>query len=160
MLEFKCSDFDGALFHVWSGHQNADELNISLSYGGAAECLKQGGKARLQKIYGPHLVAPENGFDVSLRYSFNEIAGNRGPSLPLASSMSPSCVVCYYFTFHCAEKREVCSTPLVVPPPPQLSALSPPAVPSSPPITLLFFRVSISSYLLGIRNRVLIQRSW
>jgi len=77
VLEFKCSDFDGALFHVWSGHENADELNISLSYGGAVECLKQGGKVRLQKIYGSHLVAPENGFDVSLRYSFNEVAANR-----------------------------------------------------------------------------------
>jgi len=77
VLEFKCSDFDGALFHVSSGHDNPDELNISLSYGGAVECLKQGGKTRLQKIYGSHLVAPEAGYDVTIKYGFNEIAGNR-----------------------------------------------------------------------------------
>jgi hypothetical protein len=40
--------------------------------------LKHGGKVRLQKIYGSHLVAPEAGYDVSLKYSFNEIAGARG----------------------------------------------------------------------------------
>jgi actin related protein 2/3 complex subunit 2 len=77
VLEFKCSDFDGALFHVWSGHENADELTISLSYGAAVECLKQGGKVRLQKIYGSHLVAPEAGYDVSLKFSFAEIAKSR-----------------------------------------------------------------------------------
>jgi len=31
----------------------------------------------LQKIYGSHLVAPENGYDLSLKFSFAEIAGNR-----------------------------------------------------------------------------------
>jgi len=77
ILEFKCSDFDGALFHVWSGHENQDELTISLSYGGAAECLKQGGKARLQKLYGSHLIAPEAGFDVSIKFLMSELAKNR-----------------------------------------------------------------------------------
>jgi len=72
-LEFKCTDFDGALFHVWSGHENTDELTISLSYGGAQECLKQGGKARLQKLYGSHFIAPEDGYDVSIKYSMDEI---------------------------------------------------------------------------------------
>jgi len=77
ILEFKCSDFDGALFHVWSGHENQDELTVSLSYGGAAECLKQSGKARLQKIYGSHLIPPEDGFDVSIKYSMQEMKNNR-----------------------------------------------------------------------------------
>jgi len=77
ILEFKCSDFDGALFHVWSGHDNQDELTVSLSYGGAQECLKQSGKTRLQKVYGSHLIAPESGFDVSIKYSMKEIQGAR-----------------------------------------------------------------------------------
>jgi len=88
VLEFKCSDFDGALFHVWSDHQNTDLVKISLSYGAAAECLKQSGKARLQKIYGSHLVAPEDGYDVTLQYSLNEIASNRGARPPFVCYVS------------------------------------------------------------------------
>jgi len=87
VLEFKCSDFDGALFHVSSGQENPDELTISLSYGGAVECLKQGGKVRLQKIYGSHLVKPEDGYDVTIKYSFNEIAGARDKIVPEISML-------------------------------------------------------------------------
>jgi len=77
ILEFKCSDFDGAMFHVWTSHESENDINISVSYGAAADILSRGGHSRLEKIYGQHLVAAENGYDVTLQYSWPEIAQNR-----------------------------------------------------------------------------------
>jgi len=81
IIEFRCSDFDGAMFHVWTSHENENELNISLSYGAAQTLLEMTGKARLQKLYGAHLIAPENGYDVTLQYAWNEIAANKDKTL-------------------------------------------------------------------------------
>jgi len=81
LLEFKCSDFDGAMFHVWTSQENENDINISLSYGAAGDILAKGGKARLQKVYGQHLVAPENGYDVTIQYNWPEIAQSRDKML-------------------------------------------------------------------------------
>jgi len=81
VLEFKCSDFDGAMFHVWTSQQNENDINISLSYGAAADILSKGGHARLEKVYGSHLVEAENGYDVTLLYSWSDITSNRDKTL-------------------------------------------------------------------------------
>jgi actin related protein 2/3 complex subunit 2 len=81
IVEFRCSDFDGAMFHVWTSQGNEGEINISLSYGAAQDILEKGGMARLQKIYGPHLVSAENGYDVTLQYSWQEISQSRDKTL-------------------------------------------------------------------------------
>lgn len=88
VVEFRCSDFDGAMFHVWTSHNNENEVNVSLSYGAAGDLLAKGGRDRLNKLYGAHMVAPENGYDVTLQYQWPEIAANRGPPLPSAPSLT------------------------------------------------------------------------
>lgn len=68
VLDITFSDFDGVSFHVST--PNPDVRNIiliSLSWRAAADCLAMGGKEDLANIYGPMLVAPESGYDVTLQ---------------------------------------------------------------------------------------------
>lgn len=79
------------MFHVWSGHQNTEELTISLSYSGAATLLKYGGKERLSSIFGGALVAPEGGYDVTIFTNFGELSSNSTFSYLLCLLSKLSC---------------------------------------------------------------------
>jgi actin related protein 2/3 complex subunit 2 len=77
-LEFKVSDFDGAIFHVISDEKNPSLVTISLQSTAAGPLLAKGGADLLKKIYGSHFVAPLPGYDVTLSYDVDAVpAGDR-----------------------------------------------------------------------------------
>jgi actin related protein 2/3 complex subunit 2 len=100
-----CADFDGVIFHLWSPVEDKSTLNLSVQASAFATISKYGLQARLQQIYGPHLVAtPENGFNVTLTVNTGSLPANSGafnhtPSHTLQISIQrPSMLV---IQFHC-----------------------------------------------------------
>jgi len=78
VLEFKVSDFDGAIFHVTSDEKNPSMVNISLQSNAAKALLEKGGADLLKTKYGNNFVAPQGGYDVTLSYNIDAIsAGDR-----------------------------------------------------------------------------------
>jgi len=74
VIDYKCADFDGAIFHVSSSEANPSLVTISLQSTAAPALLKNGGEQLLKEKYGAALVAPESGYDVSLQYDLEKIA--------------------------------------------------------------------------------------
>jgi len=72
-VEMKCCDFDGVMFHIFSGSGNKQELNISIGFASADECLRFGGNDRLREIYGNTLVDPEDMYNVTLRFNLDSL---------------------------------------------------------------------------------------
>jgi len=73
-LEFKVSDFDGAIFHVASDEKNPSIVNISLQSVAAQPLLDKGGADLLKTLYGAHFVSPLGGYDVTISYDVDAIA--------------------------------------------------------------------------------------
>jgi len=74
VIDYKCADFDGAIFHVSSSEANPSLVTISLQSTAAPALLKSGGDQLLKEKYGAALVAAESGYDVSLQYDLDKIA--------------------------------------------------------------------------------------
>jgi len=73
-IEFKCADFDGAQFHVLSDPASPKIVTVSFQSHAAQALLKSGGQDYLKEKYGAHLIAPESGYDVTLKYDLGAIA--------------------------------------------------------------------------------------
>jgi len=73
VIDYKCADFDGAIFHVWSSEATPSLVSISLQSSAAQALLKYGGDQVLKEKYGTHYVAPESGYDVTLQYDIDKI---------------------------------------------------------------------------------------
>jgi len=73
VLEFKVSDFDGAIFHVASDEKNPSIVNISFASIAAKPLLDKGGADLLKSIYGSHYTAPNSGYDVTLTYDLDAV---------------------------------------------------------------------------------------
>jgi len=74
VIDYKCADFDGAIFHVSSSEANPSLVTISLQATAAPALLKGGGEHLLKEKYGAALVTAESGYDVSLQYDLDKIA--------------------------------------------------------------------------------------
>jgi actin related protein 2/3 complex subunit 2 len=74
VIDYKCADFDGAIFHVSSSEANPSLVTISLQSTAAPALLKSGGEQLLKEKYGAALVGAESGYDVSLQYDLDKIA--------------------------------------------------------------------------------------
>jgi len=74
IIEYKCADFDGAIFHVASTESAPSLVTISLQSAAASSLLKNGGHDLLKEKYGANLVAAESGYDVSIQYDVDKVA--------------------------------------------------------------------------------------
>jgi len=74
IIDYKCADFDGAIFHVSSSEANPSLVTISLQSSAAQALLKHGGDKLLKDKYGANFVAPESGYDVTLQYDIDKVA--------------------------------------------------------------------------------------
>jgi actin related protein 2/3 complex subunit 2 len=66
-IEAVFADFDGVTFHMFSDQTNKSILRISMNMKSWAEIAANGVDAVLKNIYGPMLVAPEQGYNVTLQ---------------------------------------------------------------------------------------------
>lgn len=73
VLDFKVSDFDGAIFHVSSDEKNPSLVNISFQSVAARPLLEKGGADVLKTIYGSHFINPVGGYDVTLSYDLDAV---------------------------------------------------------------------------------------
>jgi len=80
-LDITVADFDGVLFHL-STPEAKNLLNLSLQWGCAQELLTNGAQKDLEQIYGPLLVAPEAGYDVTIQLDLDNLPADKD-KLPL-----------------------------------------------------------------------------
>jgi actin related protein 2/3 complex subunit 2 len=85
-LEFKVSDFDGAIFHVASDEKNPSVVNISLQSIACKSLLDKGGADLLKTVYGAHFVSPQGGYDVTLSYDVDAVA--QGDRVKIATEIA------------------------------------------------------------------------
>jgi len=78
-VDITFADFDGVLFHISNTPESKSILNISISFKGAAEVIKDfGGKELLTKYYGPLLQAtPEANYDATLQINLDNLPGQK-----------------------------------------------------------------------------------
>jgi len=73
VLEFKVSDFDGAIFHVTTDEKNPSIINISFTSVAAKPLLDHGGADLLKTIYGSHYVGAQGQYEVTLSYNVDTV---------------------------------------------------------------------------------------
>jgi len=73
VMDYKCADFDGAIFHVSSSEANPSLVSISFHSTAAQPLLKAGADSVLKEKYGANYVAPENGYDVTIQYDIDKV---------------------------------------------------------------------------------------
>jgi actin related protein 2/3 complex subunit 2 len=76
-VEMKCCDFDGVMFHVSTNPDNKELLSVSVGFSSAPDCLKNGGTDRIKTIYGKAVVAPEQGYNVTLQYDLTSVTKDK-----------------------------------------------------------------------------------
>jgi len=74
VLDYKCADFDGAIFHVSSSEANPSLVSISFHSTAAQALLKAGGDSVLKDKYGANFVNAEDGYDVTIQYDIDKVA--------------------------------------------------------------------------------------
>jgi actin related protein 2/3 complex subunit 2 len=72
-VEMKCADFDGVMFHVFTTPGNKSELNVSIGFASADDCLRYGGDSTLNEIYEGAVVDPEPLFNATLRFNLDAL---------------------------------------------------------------------------------------
>jgi len=93
VIDYKCADFDGGQFHVSCNENSRSVITISFHSTAAPNLLKSGGQEVLKEKYGSRLIAPENGYEVSLQYDLDQIAvGDRAKVASEAAKLK-----CYLF---------------------------------------------------------------
>lgn len=75
-IDYKFSDFDGALFHL-TNVENKQMLNLSISWKCFSELKSYGAEDILKGIYGEYFVAPISGYDVTLRFDLSKLPANK-----------------------------------------------------------------------------------
>jgi len=96
IVDFKCADYDGAMWHVTIPDDNKQLVKVSLTCGAAQSCLKHGGQDRLKTVYGSNFISAAAGYDVSIEYNIDKI-GNKEQVATAAAML----------------KTELCAAPLI-----------------------------------------------
>jgi len=71
------SDFDGVTFHV-STPESKSKILVSLQIKCYDELVRYGAKNILERVYGPYVVAPENGYDFSVQVDLDNLPTSQG----------------------------------------------------------------------------------
>lgn len=81
------SDFDGVTFHV-STPESKSKILVSLQIKCYDELVRYGAKKILERVYGPYVVAPENGYDFSVQVDLDNLPTDQGEREALIRSIS------------------------------------------------------------------------
>jgi len=78
-VDITFADFDGVLFHVSTAAEAKNILNVSISFKGAAQVIKEyGGKELLAKYYGALLQSTaEQGYDATLQVDLDKLPAQK-----------------------------------------------------------------------------------
>ncbi|RZF41847.1 hypothetical protein LSTR_LSTR005309 [Laodelphax striatellus] len=72
-IDIVIADFDGVLFHLSNVGGDKTKIRVSVSLKFFKELQEHGADELLKKVYGPYMTEPENGYNVSLLLSLDEI---------------------------------------------------------------------------------------
>lgn len=105
------SDFDGVKFHLFTPDEtNLSVVHISLSWAVLSTLLKQGADAKLKKEYGNFLIAPEAGYEVTLKVDTSKCTPEQRARLPFHLSMLKRNIFAAPFADYfdaCQKKKEL-----------------------------------------------------
>ena len=72
-VDITAADFDGVLFHISNPDNDKTKIRISISLKFYGDLKKFGAEKLLQEVYGPILVDPEDGYDVSVQFNLENL---------------------------------------------------------------------------------------
>ncbi|XP_044272832.1 probable actin-related protein 2/3 complex subunit 2 [Tribolium madens] len=72
-IDITVSDFDGVLYHISNLNGDKTKIRISISLKFYKELQEHGADELLKREYGPLLVAPEDGYNVSILFDLENI---------------------------------------------------------------------------------------
>lgn len=95
-VDITFADFDGVLFHVSTTPEAKNLLNVSISFKGAAQVMKDyGGKELLTKYYGALLQgAAEAGYDATLQVDLSNLPAQKGTVATFSHQLILNQVTC------------------------------------------------------------------
>jgi actin related protein 2/3 complex subunit 2 len=77
------SDFDGVAFHI-STPESKSRILISISVKCFQELVRYGAQSVLERVYGPYVTTPENGYDFSVQIDLDKLPESKGmPAMTL-----------------------------------------------------------------------------
>lgn len=75
-IDVTVADFDGVLYHISNLNGDKSKIRISISLKFYKELQEHGADDLLKRVYGPILIQPEEGYNVSLLFDLDNIPGN------------------------------------------------------------------------------------
>ncbi len=105
------SDFDGVKFHLFTPSESElTVVHLSLSWAVLPSLLKQGAQAKLQKEYGAFLIAPESGYEVTLKLDTGKLTPEQKTRIPFHFAMLKRNIFAAPFADYfdaCAAKKDM-----------------------------------------------------
>jgi actin related protein 2/3 complex subunit 2 len=75
-VDITAADFDGVLFHVSNPDGDKTKIRVSISLKFYKDLQQFGADKLINDVYGPILVAPEEGYDVSVQFDLENLPDN------------------------------------------------------------------------------------
>jgi len=76
-IDITVADFDGVLYHLSNPDGDKTKIRVSISLKFYDDLQKHGAEGLLQREYGDYLVSPEQGYDISVQFSYESLPENK-----------------------------------------------------------------------------------
>uniref|UniRef100_A0A8C1Z2H7 Arp2/3 complex 34 kDa subunit n=1 Tax=Cyprinus carpio TaxID=7962 RepID=A0A8C1Z2H7_CYPCA len=107
-VEVTFADFDGVLYHISNPNGDKTKVMVSISLKFFKELQEHGANELLKRVYGDILVAPEDGYNISLLFDLEALPPNKEEMIHQAGILKRNCFASVfekYFKFQ-EEGRE------------------------------------------------------
>lgn len=76
-IDVTVADFDGVLYHISNPDGDKGKIRVSISLKFFSDLKAHGAEELIQKIYGQYNVTPEDGYDISLQFDYDNLPPNK-----------------------------------------------------------------------------------
>lgn len=90
-VDVTVADFDGVLFHISNLNGDKTKVRVSTSLKFYKELQEHGADELLKREYGPYLIAPEEGYNVTLLYDLESIPESYDDLIHKAALLKRNC---------------------------------------------------------------------
>jgi actin related protein 2/3 complex subunit 2 len=76
-IDITVADFDGVLYHISNPDCDKGKIRVSISLKFYSDLKAHGAEELIQKFYGDYAVTPEDGYDISLQFDYENLPANK-----------------------------------------------------------------------------------
>nr|WAQ15585.1 ARPC2 [Halisarca dujardinii] len=104
-VDITAADFDGVLFHISNPDGDKTKIRVSISLKFYKDLQQFGAEKLLQDVYGPILVDPEEGYDVSVQFNLDDPPENPESWAKKVSLLKRNCFAAVFNEFFELQKK-------------------------------------------------------